>query len=104
MISNVGTVKTTCSGSSSDSDSDEYSDEWKFWKNFVSYCKDQTGQTATENYSTQNAISACSNKTDLMCVLGESHVQSASTKKAAFTRALPNEYRFTQMHMIRSDG
>ena len=39
-----------------------------------------------------------------MCVMGDSHIQSASTKKAAFTRALPNEYRFTQMHMIRSDG
>jgi len=43
-------------------------------------------------------------ETNLMCVLGDSHIQSASTKKAAFTRALPNEYRFTQMRMIRSDG
>jgi hypothetical protein len=40
----------------------------------------------------------------LWFVLDESHKQSASTKKAAFTRALPNEYRFMHMYMIRSDG
>jgi hypothetical protein len=75
MISNVGTVKTTCSGSSCG-----IVMSGNFGKNFVSYCKVQTGQMATENYSTQNAISACSNKPDIMCVLGESHILSASTK------------------------
>jgi hypothetical protein len=96
MISNVGTVNTTCSGSSSGTLVS------KLWKKIIARFKQV--RRLQKIIQQRTPFLLVLTETNLMCVLGDSHIQSASTRKAAFASALPNEYRFTQMPIIRSDG